>query len=296
MVTLTVGIPVFNGERCLEQAIRSVQAQTWDGDMEILVYNDGSTDSTPAIVERLSREDPRIILTGCSRNLGRPHARNRLLDLARGKYFAWIDDDDEWFPQKLEHQFCELRKAEQALRTENVWCLSPCLIKTGDERHLLFTPNLRIKLLKSILRGRLRAYLHTMLGSTASMRQVGGFDQQFSRLQDLDFFIRFLEQGGNFVCTDVDVPLSVYNKGSRKKDSREMELSSRRIWQKHEKLFRQYGKKFAAHEKANLFNLATLAAFENGEYVRGTRYLLRCLRISPYWTVRYYIKKKLLGL
>lgn len=293
---LTVGIPAFNGETSLERAVRSVQSQTWQGDMEILVYNDGSTDNTLATAERLAAEDPRVIVSGEAQNRGRSYARNQLLTMAKGEYFAWLDDDDEWLPQKLERQFATLRKAKKEHPEDAVWCLCPCRIEIRRESGHVFSPNLRMTPLKAILRGKLRAYLHTTVGTTASMREVGGFDPQFPRLQDMDFFIRFAAKGGRFVCTERGTPLSIYNKGNRKRDSQELDAAARRIWKKHRGLFEGFDKEFLRRGRFHLLNLPAAAALHNGEYLNFARHFIRCLGISPYWTVKHYGQKKLLRL
>lgn len=90
---VSVLIPVFNQEAFVAEAIRSAQDQSFP-DIEILVHDDGSTDRTVEIVKALARDDARIRLTASDRNQGVAHARNRLIEEARGAYICWIDADD----------------------------------------------------------------------------------------------------------------------------------------------------------------------------------------------------------
>src|SRR5205823_7692478 len=93
----SVVIPVFNRARTLPAALESVLAQT-EQDFEILVIDDGSSDDPAAVVAGFP--DPRI---RCVRqeNCGAGAARNRGIDLARGRFIAFLDSDDRFLPHHL---------------------------------------------------------------------------------------------------------------------------------------------------------------------------------------------------
>jgi glycosyltransferase involved in cell wall biosynthesis len=95
--TVTVIITTFNRSALVVEAIESVLAQTYR-DFEIIVVNDGSTDDTRAV---LARYGDRIRCIHQA-NAGLNAARNAAIDIARGTYFALLDDDDLWEPGKLE--------------------------------------------------------------------------------------------------------------------------------------------------------------------------------------------------
>lgn len=101
--TVSVIMPAYNAERFIEEAIRSVMAQTVT-DWELLVLDDGSTDSTADIVTQLVAEDARIRYLPNEHNMGVARTRNRGFDLCNGKYVALIDSDDVWLPDKLARQ------------------------------------------------------------------------------------------------------------------------------------------------------------------------------------------------
>lgn len=95
---ITIIIPVYNAELYVERAIRSVLAQTYAGKIECIIVDDGSTDSTPAIIaETLGKyhgsSSFRIIRHDNNRGLS--DARNTGLDAARGEYVLFLDSDDE---------------------------------------------------------------------------------------------------------------------------------------------------------------------------------------------------------
>jgi glycosyltransferase involved in cell wall biosynthesis len=91
-------------ERMIEEAIRSVAAQTiFDSVEEIIVVDDGSRDGSRVVLERLDREIDKLKIIETP-GLGRPAARNRAVGEASGEFIALLDGDDFWTPQKLERQ------------------------------------------------------------------------------------------------------------------------------------------------------------------------------------------------
>jgi glycosyltransferase involved in cell wall biosynthesis len=99
MIRISTIIPVYNSASTIARAVDSACAQTCKG-QEIIVVNDGSTDGTAGILEKYGQN----IITISQPNRGRAAARNAGLAIARGKYIAFLDADDEWVPHKLATQ------------------------------------------------------------------------------------------------------------------------------------------------------------------------------------------------
>ena len=97
---ISVVIPVYNSEMTIEQAVYSVQAQIDAPTLEIICVDDGSTDGSRMALQKLSSKDPRIRVLS-QKNQFAGTARNRGMDLARGKYIAFLDADDEYLPGAL---------------------------------------------------------------------------------------------------------------------------------------------------------------------------------------------------
>lgn len=89
---VSIIIPVYNTEKYIEETIRSIEEQTYKN-YEIIVINDGSTDRTQKICERLKIRNNRILLLE-QKNKGVSHARNIGLNIAKGEFVAFIDSDD----------------------------------------------------------------------------------------------------------------------------------------------------------------------------------------------------------
>ncbi len=98
---VSVIIPVYNLEKYVKEAIKSIQNQTYEN-LEIIVIDDGSIDDTYNIVEKLAKEDNRIKLYKNEKNLKIVKTLNRALSLANGEYIARMDGDDISVPDRIE--------------------------------------------------------------------------------------------------------------------------------------------------------------------------------------------------
>lgn len=98
---ISVIMPVFNGEKYLHEAIKSILSQTFD-DYEFLIINDGSIDNTRNIIE--SYRDDRIRIIDNEINQGLASSLNKGIGLSRGVYIARMDADDVSFPERFKRQ------------------------------------------------------------------------------------------------------------------------------------------------------------------------------------------------
>lgn len=98
---VTIGMPVYNGARYIEEALQSILSQTYR-DFELLISDNASTDETEAICRRYADEDPRIQYFRNERNLGAAANYNRVIHLARGRYFRHAAHDDILAPTNIE--------------------------------------------------------------------------------------------------------------------------------------------------------------------------------------------------
>ena len=110
MATLSVIVPVFNTADTLERCVSSILSQQVDG-LELILVDDGSTDSSPALCDRLSGADDRVRVIHRA-NGGLSAARNTGIDAATGTWIAFVDSDDELAPDTL--------SANLDLATDNV--------------------------------------------------------------------------------------------------------------------------------------------------------------------------------
>jgi glycosyltransferase involved in cell wall biosynthesis len=95
---VSVGLPVYNGEKYVAQAIDSVLGQTC-ADLELIISDNASTDSTQEICQRYAARDPRVRYYRSDTNRGASANYNRVFELARGEYFQWLAHDDLLAPE-----------------------------------------------------------------------------------------------------------------------------------------------------------------------------------------------------
>jgi glycosyltransferase involved in cell wall biosynthesis len=100
MPLLSIGVPVFNGENYLRQAVESILSQDF-GDFELVISDNASTDGTSAICADYARMDKRVRLHRNETNIGAIANHNLVFQLSTGKYFKWAAHDDECAPGVL---------------------------------------------------------------------------------------------------------------------------------------------------------------------------------------------------
>ena len=104
---VSIVMPSYNTADYIEKAINSVLAQTYEN-WELIIIDDCYTDNTDEVIERFS--DDRIRYLKNIKNSGAAASRNRALKEAKGKWIAFLDSDDLWKPEKLEHQISFMKK------------------------------------------------------------------------------------------------------------------------------------------------------------------------------------------
>ena len=124
--SVTAVIPAYNAADTIERALNSVYAQTYDNIIEVIVVDDGSKDNTAEII-RNKFPEVTLIQQG---NAGRSMARNRGVGSAASDYIAFLDADDEWFPEKTAAQMACFARYEglHMVIADAVWIL-------GDGKH-----------------------------------------------------------------------------------------------------------------------------------------------------------------
>ena len=194
---LVSGITIFlNAEAFIQEAIESVLAQTYEN-WELILVDDGSTDGSTAIAKLYAqRYDGKIFYlehpyhqnlgTGASRNFGVLHAR--------GKYIGFLDADDVWLPNKLEHQVVSLQAHPEAAMVLGNTLYWQSWINNGVVNHTDYIPELQIpadclirppKLLKMLLRGGGAVpCICGFLVERCAIEAVRGIDETFTHLYE----------------------------------------------------------------------------------------------------------------
>jgi len=115
---VTIGLPVYNGASTLRVAVESILQQTYQN-WELILLDDASSDESSAVMH--SFHDSRIRLVEGDKNLGLSARLNMAIDMAKGEYFARMDQDDISFPNRIKKQVCYLQvHSEIDLLSSNV--------------------------------------------------------------------------------------------------------------------------------------------------------------------------------
>ena len=130
---VSVIVPTFNRADLLRRAVDSALQQTHPN-MQVVVIDDGSTDDTPAVVDRAYGEDPRVKYLRVE-NGGVSRARNIGIAACSGAFVGFLDSDDYWLPWKIELQ---LKCLEQAPAAGMIWTDMDAVDETGTTLHVRY--------------------------------------------------------------------------------------------------------------------------------------------------------------
>ncbi|MCR5130477.1 MAG: glycosyltransferase [Prevotella sp.] len=112
---VSVVMPMHNAAKFIGEAIESVIAQTYE-EWELLIVDDNSKDNSMEIAQEYAEKNPRIHVLSNDRPIGMPSApRNVGIKAAKGRFIAFLDSDDLWFPQKLEQQIALFKDNRTAI-------------------------------------------------------------------------------------------------------------------------------------------------------------------------------------
>lgn len=277
MSKVSVIIPTYNRAEFLSTAITSVLNQTFQ-DFEIIVVDDCSKDNTPEVVSRFN--DKRIKYIRNETNKGEAGARNTGIVNSNSEYIAFLDDDDEWLPEKLELQVNLLKNSPTKVgvvytgyieidRTNKkiLWKMIPT--KKGDIHKDMFIKN------------------YVGIPSTVILRRVcferiGLFDENVVYPTDYDMWIRISKE---FYFEYIEKPLVRYHIHDNS-ISNNSEIRIRGI----ETMLKRYSQIFSSNSKAHSQYYIRLGVLycRNGNAKKGKESFLKAIRLYPF-EIRNYL-------
>ncbi len=183
---VSIIIPTYNGSKCIKKAIESILDQEFLN-FEIIVIDDGSTDTTSEIIKELGKRDSRVRYFKNEKNLGFVKSLNRGLKESKGKYIARLDDDDFWSDKKK-----LLKQVNFLLSNPGYVLVGGGLIKVNEQgkeavRYLL--PESDEDIRKSILVS--NCFGHSAVVFLKEAAQiVGGYDEEFGFFADRSLWLK----------------------------------------------------------------------------------------------------------
>ncbi len=185
---VSVVISTYNRARMLKRAIQSVLNQTFQ-DFELIVVDNASTDHTKEVVQSFSEE--RLHYLCHEQNRGGSAARNTGIKYAQGPYIAFLDDDDEWFPQKLEKQ---LKKMEAAQSAGLIYVGSEVFNEKKQKIEQVYLPQYRGQVYERVLLSTIFSSVSNVLVRRECFQKVGLFDEELSSCQDWEMWLRIARE------------------------------------------------------------------------------------------------------
>lgn len=172
----------------LMRAVESVINQTFR-DLELIVINDNPDDPilSEAIQKKLFSASPTIKYVLLKKNSGACYARNYGLTMAKGEFVAFLDDDDEWLPEKIEKQIQKMKDGVAIVGCDSLRVID------GKEKyyHPKYDSN---DYLGSILIGNFMGSTSFPLIRKKCIQEVSGFDINLGACQDYDLWIRLIQR------------------------------------------------------------------------------------------------------
>jgi glycosyltransferase involved in cell wall biosynthesis len=272
MPKVSVIIPTHNRAEYLRCAIESVLKQTFK-DLEIIVVDDNSTDNTAEVVKRF--EDRQIKYIRKNANKGPSAARNTAISVSTGKYIAFLDDDDEWVPNKLQRQIELLDRCQP-----NICGVYSNRLVLDKSTNQLISGNpqadkLRGNLLYQLLTGS-PIHTSTVLLRKKCLDKVGFFDETMFYMEDRDLWIRLSVK---WAFEYIDDPLSiayVHKQGHLSESLAGQTAGREKLLQRYNKLFSEDKKSWS---KLHLLQGAQYCQLNNMQ--KGRKNILKGIKIDP---------------
>ncbi len=188
---ISVVLPVYNAARYLESALASVQAQTFR-DFEIIAVDDGSTDHSKAILDRIASTDTRLRVISRP-NTGIVGALNDALAAARGEFVARMDADDHSLPTRFEKQIAFLRANPKCV------CVGSAFLYIDAAGRFIkecSRPTEPAAIERELLSGNGGIIIHpAALFRRAAIEHVGRYRELAQWVEDLDLYLRLAQRG-----------------------------------------------------------------------------------------------------
>lgn len=182
--TVSVIIPTYNRTSLLIEAVQSVLSQSYN-DLECIIVDDGSEEDTASVIDQSI--DPRIKYVEHNQNKGASAARNTGIEQAQGEFIAFLDDDDEWMPEKLEKQVELMRRRSDDFGLVYCWM---DYYEYPDNKYKKVRPTLSGNIFEEMLDRQRIGNSSTLLVRSEVIDRIGGFDESLPRGNDGDFIRR----------------------------------------------------------------------------------------------------------
>jgi glycosyltransferase involved in cell wall biosynthesis len=271
--SVSVVIPVHNGEEFVGRAIRSVLSQTFH-QLEIIVVDDGSTDHTEDTVRSI--EGPITYVR--QENKGPAAARNLGVEKSTGDFIAFLDADDEWLPGRLARCLRPMLEDHTAGMT---FCRS-LVNKRGSQWGVFHLEFKRYRTFPPVLWPNPLQHASATTCRRSVMERAGGFEESLACYEDQDMWIRIGEAAGVVEVEEALVRLHSREQGlSMTADLRTIADCRRKVISRAlDRHPERYGP-YTTSLMAEYYLSMGICAYSMKDFGRGRHYLRRSFRLTP---------------
>lgn len=279
---VSVVLPTYGRPERLRRAVESVAAQTYD-DLRLVVVDDHSPIPSEEVLDGVSLDGLVVEHIRHEENRGANAARNTGIRESDGGFVAFLDDDDEWKPEKIQRQVETFRSASDRVG----------LVYTGTEYHYdgytrTVAHTNRGDVTTAILTGASFAQFSAVMIRRSVIEEAGLPDERFPSWQDREWYLRL-----SLHCEfePIPEPLTVRHRDSDDAISTNYEekrdVSYPLFIEKHRSLAASYGRRYERALIASLSESLAGAAVKNGHYADARRYYLKSIGYGPFSVWRW---------
>ncbi|KTG11014.1 hypothetical protein AUR64_07560 [Haloprofundus marisrubri] len=275
---VSVVLPTYDRPAYLRAAVESVFEQTYDA-VELLVVDDHSPRPAAPVVDEMDHDGRHTVrVIRHDENRGGSAARATGIRAATGEYIAFLDDDDEWLPTKLEKQVAVM---DAHPKVGLVYTGTQVIDGNGDELESI-RPVSHGDITKTLLCQNVIGSFSKVMVRRSLVEEVGTPDERFPSWQDLEWYIRLSRH-----CSVAGIrePLIRYQTDSpgRITDDVDDALVSRRLFvEKFDPLAREHGRLFARKFRAWAAYRVGRLLVMHGEFDRARPLLVSATRLYPF--------------
>lgn len=279
---VSVVIPTYKRPAYLERAINCITAQTYKN-WELLVVDDNDEDSS-------FRQETEAFMRGYDQNLqihylkhkknqGGAAARNTGIRNARGTYVAFLDDDDEWLPTKLEEQVACFDRASEKVAVVYTGVKAVRITGKGKKDGQVTLPTHKGNIFPALLKSNCVGTTSTIMCKTQALFEVGLFTESLPASQDWDLYIKLAEK---YEFDYVSKPLVIFNKHTGERITKNFSGKVKA----HDILYEKYKPLFQQNRKLHSLFLERQGKLlmRTNDKRRAKEKFAHALRVNPYNT------------
>lgn len=226
---VTVYIPTYNRVELLKRAVESVRNQTYQN-LEIIIVDDYSQDTTAEYLKEISKEDSRIRYFIKEKNSGACASRNIAINNAKGEYITGLDDDDVFLPERI----------SLFLKYSTKHDMNKTVLFSGSghlEKKITLKNKIRLLLEKRKITQK-DLLFRNFIGNQAFVKtsllvSIGGFDESFEMWQDLDCWYRLLQNNKAELIPYITYLLDTNHGYERITNQKKLERTYKKFSSKH---------------------------------------------------------------